>query len=423
MKSVALWWIFLVCGSELEAILLPFAINGILNSHFTKGTAKVDLVYFSDKSEGSKSVVESLLKIKNEITPIKVHQFVIENHEEIRLNASSIVIFDSLQNFKETAPKIVWVTRNSSRDNHLVYAPNLTAFDILTNIKDGFLIDHVSFLLNETKKSIELATSFMFTQHACRQNQIFTINKFDSKNMKWTTSEFYPKKYENLFGCDFAVFLFELEEKDKLIETVLTSLNGSAKFSTHPTTFPDSFDIRNGLLQISDEKTYKSAITYPVGMMVCTFLVPPGEPYSDLQRMFMMFDSATWIWIGITLSIGLVTIQIVNFAPKFVQNFVFGRNIQTPTLNLLSVFLTGGQIKLPRRNFARFVLILFIIWSLIIRTCHQSMYFELMQADLRKPTIQTFDELFGSNLTFYITPVVYNHSFFQEQLAMPTTRF
>jgi hypothetical protein len=50
-----------------------------------------------------------------------------------------------------------------------------------------------------------------------------------------------------------------------------------------------------------------------------------------------------------------------------VQKFVFGRDIQTPTLNVASIFLTGAQFKEPGRNFARFLLMMFILWSLIIR--------------------------------------------------------
>ena len=92
-------------------------------------------------------------------------------------------------------------------------------------------------------------------------------------------------------------------------------------------------------------------------------------------------------------------------------------------MNLLSIFLTGAQVKTPGRNFARFLLILFIFWSLIIRTCHQSMLFELMQADLRRPTIKTLDELFQSHLSYYDV----EHSFmfdeyFWEQMNKSSTR-
>jgi hypothetical protein len=84
--------------------------------------------------------------------------------------------------------------------------------------------------------------------------------------------------------------------------------------------------------------------------------------------MFLMFDDWTWICIGVTLSMALLTIQLINFMSVKVQKFIFGRDIRTPTLNLANIFLNGSQNRVPGRNFARFLLILFIIWSLIIRT-------------------------------------------------------
>lgn len=132
-----------------------------------------------------------------------------------------------------------------------------------------------------------------------------------------------------------------------------------------------------------------------------TFLIPPGEPYTLVEKMFMMFDFAVWIGIVITLLSAFIAIQVFNMLALNIQNFIYGRNIRTPTMNLISIFLTGGQCKIPARNFARFLLTLFIFWSLIIRTCYQSELFKYLQADLRKPIVQTIDELIEKNFTFY----------------------
>ena len=114
-----------------------------------------------------------------------------------------------------------------------------------------------------------------------------------------------------------------------------------------------------------------------------------------------MFDTGTWIAITVKLLISLLTTMCLTFLPARARKFIAGRDIQSPTMNIFSIFLTGGQVGTPGRNFARFLFTLFVIWSLIIRTCHQSMLFELMQADLRRPWIKTLDELFESNLTLH----------------------
>ena len=142
-------------------------------------------------------------------------------------------------------------------------------------------------------------------------------------------------------------------------------------------------------------------VTSPHIFETFTYMVAPGEPYTDLERMFMIFDTGTWIAITVTLLMSLLITIGLTFLPARARKFIAGRNIQSPTMNFMSIFLTCGQVRTPGRNFARFLFTLFVIWSLIIRTCHQSMLFELMQADLRRLSIKTLDELFESNLTLH----------------------
>ena len=150
-------------------------------------------------------------------------------------------------------------------------------------------------------------------------------------------------------------------------------------------------------------------------------MIAPGEPYTDLERMFMMFDTKLWMAIGTTLVIGLLTTLILDFVSDEVRKFIVGRDIQSPTMNFISIFLIGGQPRTPGRNFARFIFILFVVWSLIIRTCHQSMLFQLMQADIRRPTI---DEVFGSNLTVYQFEheILFDEDFW-DRMNMTSTKF
>jgi hypothetical protein len=130
-----------------------------------------------------------------------------------------------------------------------------------------------------------------------------------------------------------------------------------------------------------------------------TLTVPAGEPYTQLEKMFLMFDQPTWICIAITLSAGLLVIQVINFMSIQIKKFLFGQNNRTPTLNMASIFLNGGQFREPGRNFARYMLIMFVLWSLIIRTCYQSELYKNLQRDMRRPRIKTIDELNEKNFT------------------------
>jgi hypothetical protein len=132
----------------------------------------------------------------------------------------------------------------------------------------------------------------------------------------------------------------------------------------------------------------------------CFHLFPQGEPYTQFEKMFMMFDYDVWLMIAFTFIGALLIIQIINFCSEKVKDLVFGERIRVPTINFVAIIFGLGQTVLPRKSFARFLLIMFIILCLILRTCHQSLLYTLMQAEIRKPELQTIDEAIKKGYTF-----------------------
>jgi hypothetical protein len=76
--------------------------------------------------------------------------------------------------------------------------------------------------------------------------------------------------------------------------------------------------------------------------------------------------------------------------------------IINPAHNVIRIFFGIGQTQLPRKNFSRFILMLFIWFCLIFRTCWQSMMFELMTTDMRKPMPESVEDLREMNYTIVI---------------------
>jgi hypothetical protein len=69
--------------------------------------------------------------------------------------------------------------------------------------------------------------------------------------------------------------------------------------------------------------------------------------------------------------------------------------------SFFAVIFGIGLTRLPRKSFSRFILMMFLILCLILRTCHQSMLYDLMQKDLRRPEIETIEEAINKGYTFY----------------------
>ena len=421
-------------SGKKKEFVVPYALNSIIEKHFATfdiSPKKLDFLHFGSNNEMFTDLMDQLLRIKSEDALIRVFKFDLTG--DIYQNLSftipnpSIVFFDSVGSFKANAFKTWWVSNERHRSHHLVYVPGLTFLDIVETLDDGFLIDHVNFLMHETDNSIELVTSFMFTPQACEQLQLKIINRFDLQAMEWENSIFYPKKYENFYGCKLGVAVMEETGCDFVLYNFLKTIfeeHLNSKLFFYKSTNLFDYDLNCQKCVIAKTQEDNFIISDPIQFVQLHFIIAPGEPYTDFERMFMMFDFELWIAISVTFVIAFISTLMLNFVSTKIRNFIVGHYVQNPTLNLISTFLTGSQARTPGRNFARFILMLFIFWSLIIRTCHQSMLYKLMQEDLRRPTIETNDEFFESDLTFYSEHQDYivNEQFW-EQMAKPSTRF
>lgn len=89
------------------------------------------------------------------------------------------------------------------------------------------------------------------------------------------------------------------------------------------------------------------------------FLVPP---LSSFERLFSPLRLKVWLCLGAYFAFGLIVIFIINRQPEVVRNFVYGRNVRSPFINMLNAIFGGAQVVEPRENFSRFLLMMFIIF-------------------------------------------------------------
>lgn len=387
------------------------AISSILQEYFSTRVWKVDVISYGIKAGKSEDLAQSVLRNVNGSTAIEVMK---AGNGTKKLKTSTILLFDSIENFRETIEAIEWQNDNITRHSHLVHIQDATLRD-LEVLKGGFSIDRVDFLVNENEKSIDLVTSFMFTPQKCRSNQFVRINRFNKSTRQWEDSNFYPNKYQNFHDCSLKVFseIGRSEGFNKyFIETLAKVFNfkyTENKINSYQTLYAsDEVDLFNAPSITPDPNYFVLGHTYEI--LQFKFLIPFGELYSPVAKMFFMFQREVWIAIAATLLFYFTVIQVINRCSITVRNFVFGRNIKTPTVNLLDNFLSGAQYKVPGRNFARFMLTLLIIWCLIIRTCYQSELFKHLQADWREPEATSLLELMERNFSFYCS------SYFHDEL-------
>lgn len=152
-------------------------------------------------------------------------------------------------------------------------------------------------------------------------------------------------------------------------------------------------DLAIGDLWLKQNRDEEFDATQPYTSQKIVFLVPKGCEYTSFEKFILPFASRTWFLVIICFLIGYIAIFIVKLQKKPVQSFVFGTGVKHHYLNLLVGFVGGTIVKLPKRNFARFLLMTFLIYSLIMRTVYQASFFRVLKANQLRPDPKTIQEI------------------------------
>lgn len=313
---------------------------------------------------------------------------------------------------------------------------------IIRNIKEIFSIlwqkkfYNVVAVYETEAHEILLETFFPFTTGNCNNTKPFIINEYSNGEFTNGKEKIYPDKMKNLFNCTIRVatskdapptiFLRKLE--GELFELsggdidIIRALSESLKFNINFTYFDKEGEFyANGTatgplkalldgtaelsicdwwLKTNRLKFFDSTTDYMSESAV--FIVPPGRDFTTFEK--LMFPYSAWVWFMTSFCFftGFLVVFIIKFRFKKYQTFVFGTGVRNPYLNIILVSTGGSQKTLPKRNFARFILMMFLIQTIVLRTVYQASYYNLLQSDKHRNELQSIDEMIEGDFTFYI---------------------
>jgi hypothetical protein len=272
-----------------------------------------------------------------------------------------------MENFLEFDHNISWMkseNKLTAQDHnikpHLVYIHGSVDKDLEILKNKLSEIDKVVFLANEGEDSVELVTSFRFKPKSCNEIQFSVINRFTRRKMRWENSNFFVDKFKNnkcLIMTENS-FLMKLDSLmiDILNATAIRKQDVKAKENV-------------GHLYVTTVLTREHVVwlSYVFDMTTLNIFIPPGELYTEYEKFFLPFDDGAWVAILVTILGTLVAIQVIKRLSPRVTEMVFGKNNKTPVLNFVSIILNGSQHTALVENSARMFLMVFILWSLVIR--------------------------------------------------------
>lgn len=70
---------------------------------------------------------------------------------------------------------------------------------------------------------------------------------------------------------------------------------------------------------------------------------------------------------------------------------------------MLNAIFGGAQEIEPRENFSRFLLMMFIIFCLVIRTLYTGSLYRFLQSDIHHSEVESIDEMIEKDFKFYVS--------------------
>lgn len=298
-------------------------------------------------------------------------------------------------------------------------------------------------------RTICVQTFIPFNAENCNDTSPILINEFIDGKFSNDVVNFFPQKTKNLHKCPVRVSIsnnshphiftkdmndstHQLSGRDiNLVETLGKSLNFRINYSycgevgyifENGSSFGtlDVLKVGNADLSVSDWwlkenrlKFFDVTTSYINDQIV--FIVPPGRDLTAFEKIVYPFSTSLWIAVIIFYFGGAFVIFIVKKRPENVKKFVFGTGVRNPYMNLFIAWIGGSQKVLPTRNFARFLLMLFLMYSLIIRTLYQASFYQLLKSKKRYEEVQTIDEIVERDYKIYVFP--WTADLFQEAEA------
>jgi hypothetical protein len=382
---------------------LACAFDEIINS-IAERRREISIVNFGNDSK----IVNSIVPKESNLT-FKVLNRKAKKMEINYMNDSGILIFDSVQNLKDFNELVLFTNRGPQAYEFFIYCQNAKFKDIESLVEGkAHKLLHLQYFLIDEKKSLKLLTFIWYSPETCDKKQLIEVNSFDKKTKTWRHETFTIRKFDNFFGCSLVFKPNRIDREkhyNKALKKLLLDLSKILNFTYKVRTNETKGYLVAALMcyqKICPYDNCKDIVSYPFVSTFDYLAVPSGELLSGYEKLLLPFDVYVMVMIVVTFVAAFTTILIISYTNDTIRNFVFGRNVRSPVLNVVRIFFGDSQTILPRRNFARFLLIVYLFYCLIIRTAWQGKLFEFLQKEIRKRQVTSTDEMVETGMEIHL---------------------
>lgn len=432
-------------ANNYSKFLEPEKISNVLSSAvikvtvdmYVKYTPVINFALASSSEAGKNSVLETIQEVvagvdANVTVSIEDHNHMVKVRRKRVFNVFFVNGYESFTKIYQNLSTVIYDYQGFFII--VVTQPEKSIKRIFEDLWYYYITNaNVVTLNSHNLNEANIFTYFPFTDFHCEKVEpelydIYTIESGFKFNLTY-----FPKKVSNLHGCPLSVATFyfppfvllsrddngliKLDGLDGFLITIISKTlnftldivqvtednlwgilyeNGSS-IGTMKMVMDGVINSTIGYYTLSQMKFQLLSASNAYYTSSLAWMVPPGSELTSLNIIIKPFDLGLWILVIAVFLISMLVVVFIKKSPLTKRNFIIGKNVSSPSLNILNICLGGPLVRIPTRNFARTLLCIFMLCCITIRCSYQGALFKFMKMNPKEPIADTFYEMLDRN--------------------------
>lgn len=432
--SVALKTLSKYSEVNVEILTVSKSIKIILDSSCENCFVSIIKSIGNNSEQSENDLIEATAMFLSVETSVQLVD--VEHIKNFKWKRNFVIIFvDTFETFEAFHSKI-----SAEKFDHSGFYIIVVKHEQFRHVEQMFklmwqlMIYKVNAVVYEDYKKISLYTFMPFRDKLCNNVRPLKISDLNYDNLEWSNQTFFLKKFTDLNNCSIRIGTYEsapglivrsvgntskvLGFEGEMFNEIALELNfkmdisvvdyGGGNIDENGTAsgllekvMLNEFDLIMSLFSANYLRTLFLTPTksYYVDKMIV--IIPTDRLLDPFLKLFHVFHIILWMTLLTIFLSTLVIFQIVKSTfPQFHQKFL--SEIRIPYLSLLVAFVGGSEKSLPRKDFPRILLAMFLLFFMVIRTIYQGGLFNILKKDVRINEINSISDINKFHYTFYI---------------------
>ncbi|CAG9810558.1 unnamed protein product [Chironomus riparius] len=417
---------------ENDTKLVSNYILSVCEDFFIRKSMKFDVIVFESSSERINDIRTGIIKEFGQKYPIRT--CMASYFKRHYFENSALILIKDMASYLRYLETTIFVSFDPTIIKIIVYVDD-TQFSIpdMVDFHDHPYLRSVEYYILNSNDTLTLATYDSFSRTNCTQQELKILQKFDKIKKTSTKNVKNHKKFYNFNGCPLIItpsygpLLFLKVYNQKVKNCKKSRKTRCNQLSVDQYEKPQGFsvDFFKILAKIHNfkpdfqiiKKSHTAARKGPtVDVMMSSIssdsvmsslfqefsyiFITKTTTLDTFELLTHSFNFHTWIAVLTSLFVAFIVIfymklrlGIVRIHPR--------KELTRPALNVLQIVFGCPQKKLPRANFGRFLIILFIGLCLVLRICYWSQLVGFMTSRVDKMESRTVEDLIDGSYTVY----------------------